>query len=83
MSNESTEIRDVGGEGSGLSPKAIFAIVVVALAVILIAQNTGSGRFNLLFWAIEMPAWLWMVLLFLGGVAVGSLFPWLRRKDKS
>ncbi|MFV0309921.1 MAG: lipopolysaccharide assembly protein LapA domain-containing protein, partial [Desertimonas sp.] len=58
----------------------IVAGVITILALIFVLQNTGSARVNLLWADIDMPAWLWMALLFLGGMIVGSIFPWFRRR---
>nr|WP_246087067.1 hypothetical protein [Nocardioides humi] len=27
-----------------------------------------------------MPAWIWLLVVFAAGLAVGSLFPWLHRR---
>jgi uncharacterized integral membrane protein len=65
-----------------ISPKIIIGAVIGLLALIFILQNTKRGRINLLFWHISAPAWLWLLILFAGGVVVGSMFPWLRKKKK-
>ena len=73
------------GEGearSGLSPKAIVAIVLGVAAVIFILQNSSSGKVSLLLWDMSAPRWLWTVILFGAGVIVGSLKPWLGLRDR-
>ena len=73
-----------GGNGSGggfsLSPRTIGAVAVGALALVFVLQNTDSKRVDVLLWDFNLPQWLWMVVLFVAGVVVGSLYPWLRRK---
>jgi uncharacterized integral membrane protein len=44
-----------------VSPKVIVGLVVAALALSFVFQNTGEGRVHLLFWDIRAPAWLWLV----------------------
>ena len=44
-----------GGPG-GMSPRLIAALVLAALAVIFVLQNTGRGRVSFLFWHIDAPA---------------------------
>jgi uncharacterized integral membrane protein len=63
-----------------LSPKVIIGLVIVAVAMTFVFQNTESGRIHFLLWDLELPAWLWLLILFLAGLAVGSLLPWFRRR---
>lgn len=68
---------------SGLSPRSIVAIVLAALLLIFIFQNTKSGSIRVFFWTLSMPAWIWLLVVIVIGVAIGSLFPWFRRKKRS
>lgn len=77
----STEPRT--GGGTTLTPKRILVLAILALAVIFVIQNADSGRVTLLFWDLTMPGWLWMAVLFLAGVTVGSVFPWFRKRAKT
>ncbi|MFT4081121.1 MAG: LapA family protein [Nocardioides sp.] len=63
-----------------LSPKVITAVVLAVLALIFVVQNTGKGRIHFLFWTLSMPSWIWLLVMFLVGAVVGSIFPWFRRK---
>ena len=65
-----------------VSPKLVAAVAVAVLAIVFVFQNTAEGQVNLLFWSIRMPAWIWLLAVFLSGVAVGSAFPWLRRRAR-
>jgi uncharacterized integral membrane protein len=62
--------------------KLIIGGILAVLGIIFIFQNTSRGQVNFLFWDVSAPAWVWLVLLFIVGVVVGSLFPWGRRKKK-
>lgn len=75
---------DRGSDGpTGLGPRTIAGVVLAALALVFVVQNTARGRVNFLFWDLEAPAWMWMLALFLAGLVAGSLFPWLRGRRKS
>ena len=65
-----------------VSPRLVGIVVLAVLAVVFVFQNTDKGRVNVLFWTIRMPAWIWLLAVFLAGVAVGSVLPWLRRRAR-
>lgn len=65
-----------------ISPKMIVGIVLGVLALVFIFQNTGTGHVNFLFWDITLPAWVWLLVIFLAGVVVGSMFPWFRGRRR-
>jgi len=54
--------------------KLIGAAVIVVLALTFVFQNTATGRVDFLFWSIEAPAWLWLLIIFLAGALAGWLF---------
>lgn len=64
------------------SPRLIVGIVSAVLAVTFVLQNSGRGQAKFLFFEMSAPAWLWFVGLFLAGVVVGSVFPWLGRAPR-
>ena len=68
---------------SPLSPKLIVGIVIGVLVLIFVLQNRHSNRTHVLFWHFSAPKWLWMLILFVLGVIVGSVFPWFRRRDRN
>lgn len=78
----STEPRDRAERRLTVSPKVVGAVALTALAVVFAVQNADTGRVDVLFWSFEMPAWIWLLLVFLAGVVVGSVFPWLRRRTR-
>lgn len=63
-----------------MNARVAVAAILAALAVTFMFQNAGTARVKLLFWSLSLPGWIWLLLIFLAGVAVGSVFPWLRRK---
>ena len=63
-----------------VSPKLAGAAVLGILATVFVFQNTARGQIDFLFWSIRMPAWIWLLGVFVAGVLVGSMFPWLRRR---
>ena len=65
-----------------VTPKFIIVLILIVLAVIFIAQNTGSRQINLLFWSMSLPTWIWLLAVLLIGVVIGSMFPWFRPKKK-
>lgn len=70
-------------KSAGLAPRTIAGIALGVVALVFVAQNTSRGRVNFLFWDLDAPAWVWMLILFAAGVVVGSLSPWLRGRRKS
>lgn len=63
-----------------VSPRLIGGVVLAVLAVIFVLQNTARGRVSFLFWHITAPSWTWLIVIFVVGVIVGSMFPWFRRR---
>jgi uncharacterized integral membrane protein len=82
MSNQPapTGVHEYGprSSSSSLTPKTVATIALAVLALIFVLQNTDKGRITFWFWDITAPAWIWLVVLFVSGVVVGSVFPWLR-----
>lgn len=67
-------------EGRTVRVRTVVAVILAVLAVVFVFQNTTSRSVHFLFWSISMPTWIWLLAIFIVGVAVGSLFPWLRKK---
>ena len=66
----------VSGHRFQLSWRMIVGGVIAVLALILILQNTHDVQIHVFFWHADRPLWLWLLLLFVAGFIVGSLFPW-------
>jgi uncharacterized integral membrane protein len=65
-----------------LSPKGIAAIVLAALALVFVFQNTARRKVDFLFWDMTLPMWVWFLALLAAGAVIGSLFPWLRPRRR-
>lgn len=63
-----------------LTAKRALVLILGVLALVFIFQNTDQASVNLFAWEVTAPGWVWLLGLFVVGVAVGSVFPWLRRK---
>jgi uncharacterized integral membrane protein len=63
-------------------PKFIIAAVLGILALIFIIQNSSSRRVHVFFWSVSMPTWIWLLVVLVIGVIVGSVYPWLRPRKK-
>ena len=70
-------------ETKGLSAKAVIAIVLLAIALVFVFSNLGSASVFFVGLSLTMPAWIWFLVVLLLGVAIGSLFPWLRPRKSS
>ncbi len=71
---------EAGGGRSFISARLVVVTAIAALALVFVFQNTDSRRVDFLVWNLELPSWLWMLVLFLAGALVGSVFPWFRRR---
>ncbi len=63
-----------GGIGVG----TILGGGAALIALIFVAQNTGSGTVQFLFWDFTTATWVWALLLFLLGGVSGYFFHWRR-----
>ena len=63
---------------SGVGAGTIIGGISAVIALIFILQNTGSQDMQFLAWSINLPMWLWVLILFgLGGIS-GYFFHWQR-----
>ena len=62
--------------------RLILALVLLALVLIFIFQNTARGRITVYFWHLTLPTWVWLAVVLVIGVIVGSLFPWFRPRNR-
>jgi uncharacterized integral membrane protein len=63
--------------------KQIIAAILVVAALLFIFQNTHTGDFRFLWFDFKGPVWLWMLLVFAGGIATGFLLAGRRAKKKT
>lgn len=60
-----------GGTGQALTPRRVVAIVLAALGLAFIFQNTRRTRIQLLFWEVTTPLWLALLAVAVIGMIVG------------
>lgn len=60
-------------KGGGVRWKLWVAFVLVALALVVIFQNTADARFEVLFWTVTAPLWVLLLGTFVAGVLAGWL----------
>jgi uncharacterized integral membrane protein len=63
--------------------KQIIAAIIVVAALFFIFQNTKTGHFHFLFFDFNAPVWLWVLVVFCGGVATRLLVASRRAKHKT
>lgn len=76
-----TESQTAGRKRS-VSPKAIFAVVILILSLIFVFSNLKPATVDFLIFHLTLPGWIWFLLLLAAGVVIGSLFPWFRPRRR-
>ncbi|MFD5223358.1 DUF1049 domain-containing protein [Streptomyces tendae] len=61
------------GRGSGPVPSRITMLVLAALAIVLIAENTREIRIRLVVPVVTMPLYLALLIMFVLGGLCGAL----------
>ena len=56
-----------------MKPKLIVILVLALLLLIILIQNTQVTTLNILFWSISMSQIILMLIILLGGFAIGYL----------
>jgi uncharacterized integral membrane protein len=59
------------GEKRGVDPKLVAALVLLAVLLVFIFQNTDSPTLNFLVFEFEAPLWLMLGLTALTGAVIG------------
>ncbi|WP_069170329.1 lipopolysaccharide assembly protein LapA domain-containing protein [Streptomyces griseus] len=73
-----------GGErGSVLTPSRITVLVLAALAIVLIAENTQEISIRLVIPVVTMPQYLALLLMFVLGCLCGALLVYSRRSRRA
>ena len=65
-----------------LSGRTILIILLAVVALIFVFQNTRKTRIHVFFWNSDLALWVWLLILFVAGFVLGSLFPWFKRRGK-
>lgn len=71
-----------GGKGSTgtFTPARILVIVIAILSVVFIAENTEEVEVRLIVPLVTMPLYVWLIVMFLAGMACGAYV--FRRRSK-
>jgi uncharacterized integral membrane protein len=73
----------VSGHRFKVTPMMVVATVLAILALVFSGQNTTETRVHLLFWNLDRPAWVWLLVLFVAGFLVRSFLPWFRHAGRT
>ena len=58
--------------GFKINIRMIIGVVILALAVITIAQNTSDATIKFLGWSLTMSMWLVLTIMFILGMLLGG-----------
>jgi len=62
-----------GGRGTGVTKWTVALLVIALVVVVLLAQNTGRTRLNLLWWGVDAPLFAILLLVGFGFAAISEL----------
>jgi len=62
-----------GGRGTGVTKWTVALLVLALVVVVLLAQNTGRTRLNLLWWGVDAPLFAILLLVGFGFAAISEL----------
>jgi len=62
--------------------RTVVAVVLAAIAIIFIFQNSWDARVHFLFWHFTFPAWALLLVVFVLGALAGLLIPKYRARSK-
>ena len=65
-----------------MKPKVIIILVVVALFLIIFAQNTQTATVNVFFWTFATPQIILLSFTLLGGFIIGYLTSTVTRRKQ-
>jgi uncharacterized integral membrane protein len=65
-----------------MKSKVIIIIVLAALLVIFVLQNTAMVEINFLFWDLSIPRALLLFVCFAIGLIIGLIIPASNRKSE-
>jgi uncharacterized integral membrane protein len=79
-----TDGRQDGGTGwrDKLTPARLLVLVLAALSIVLIAENTRDVRIRLLVPVVTMPLYAALLIMFVLGALCGALLAYNRNRRK-
>ncbi|MGC4945507.1 DUF1049 domain-containing protein [Streptomyces sp. DT224] len=76
--------KDVSSSGKGgsgaFTPARILVLVIAVLSIVFIAENTEDVEVRLIVPLVTAPLYVWLVVMFLAGMACGAYV--FRRRSK-
>jgi uncharacterized integral membrane protein len=77
-----TEAAAGPGRRRALTPNRVLALVLTALAVVLIVENSHTVRIRLLVPVVTLPLYSALLIMFVLGALAGALYVYGRRRRK-
>ncbi|WP_202236952.1 LapA family protein [Actinacidiphila reveromycinica] len=65
-----------------LTPRRIIALVLAALALVFIFENTRQVRIRLIVPEVTMPLWAALLITFVAGLLCGLFAAWSGRRSR-
>jgi uncharacterized integral membrane protein len=62
--------------------RMFIGVVIVAMIVIFIVQNSGTTNLYLFWWVMDIPVAVVVAVPFLGGMLAGGLFAWREQRKE-
>jgi uncharacterized integral membrane protein len=63
-----------------MKPKTIIILILIALAVVILIQNTQVVEVQIFFWKITMSRIIMITFLLIVGFVIGSFIPKVQKK---
>ncbi|MFC8537777.1 DUF1049 domain-containing protein [Streptomyces sp. NPDC057249] len=75
------DVSSSGKSGSGaFTPGRVLVLVIAVLSIVFIAENTKDVEVRLIVPLVTAPLYVWLVVMFLAGMACGAYV--FRRRSK-
>src|SRR4051812_14190401 len=71
-----------GGRNPSIPIGAVAGLIVLALSVVFVLQNTQKTKVNFLWMNFHVGTWLLILVSMVLGAILGIVIPWLRRCGK-
>ncbi|TXS39223.1 LapA family protein [Streptomyces sp. OR43] len=79
MSPKDVSSGSKSGTGA-FTPARILVIIIAVLSIVFIAENTEEVEVRLIVPLVTMPLYVWLIVMFLAGMACGAYV--FRRRTK-
>lgn len=68
------------GKPAWLTMKLVTVVVLIVIALVFVFTNQSVVQVQLLFWSVNSPLWVLILIVLVVGILIGSLVPWLRSR---